>query len=252
MPIRPSLSWILFSLIKQKLKYLKSSKCICVELLCIALTHKCYNLLAVSMTSLEAIKKRGANSPRSPLYFVLRVFVFVCEWGGGRWRHPPPHNNNLLQQLITTTYQHEHPFSCTNQQNQKPLLITKIFPLFFSSQHFPYKNWIWYVGLLKKKKKKRKILRHSLRSTLNYHYDCLIWTLKKRLVSKLLLPTITRILKGCFFRIKGDDFVVHATHLKQTIEKSIYKDCGEGKVLNKIENSILKIEFSNIFQSNMY
>ena len=27
----------------------------------------CYNLLEVSMTSLEPIKKRGANSPRSPL-----------------------------------------------------------------------------------------------------------------------------------------------------------------------------------------
>ena len=32
--------------------------------------------------------------------------------------------------------------------------------------------------------------------------------------------------------------------LKQTIEKSIYKDCGEGKS-RKIENSVLKIEFSN-------
>ena len=41
--------------------------CRAVELLCIALTHICYNLLAVSMTSLEAIKKRGASSPRSPL-----------------------------------------------------------------------------------------------------------------------------------------------------------------------------------------
>ena len=28
----------------------------------------CYNLIAVSMTLLEAIKERGANSPRSPLY----------------------------------------------------------------------------------------------------------------------------------------------------------------------------------------
>ena len=67
-PIRPGLSRILFSLIKQKLKYLKSLKCICVELLCISLTHVRYNLLAVSMTSQEAIKKRGVNSPRSPLY----------------------------------------------------------------------------------------------------------------------------------------------------------------------------------------
>ena len=27
--------------------------------------------------------------------------------------------SNLSQQLITTSYQQEHPFSCTNQQNQK-------------------------------------------------------------------------------------------------------------------------------------
>ena len=45
-----------------------------------------------------------------------------------------------------------------------------------------------------------------------------------------------------------------STLLKQTIEKSICKDCGGawGKNPDKIENSILKIEFSNIFQSNMH
>ena len=39
--------------------------------------------------------------------------------------------------------------------------------------------------------------------------------------------------------------------IKQTIEKSIYKDCGEGKS-RMFENSVLKIEFSNKFKSNMY
>ena len=66
-PIHPGLSWILFSLINQKWEYLKFLRCIWVELLCKALRHICYNLLAVSMTLLETIKKRGANSPRSPL-----------------------------------------------------------------------------------------------------------------------------------------------------------------------------------------
>ena len=71
-PIRPGMSGnFIFLLIKQKLKYLKSLKCICVELLCISLMHVCYNLLAASMTSLEAIKKRGANSPCSPLLNIL-------------------------------------------------------------------------------------------------------------------------------------------------------------------------------------
>ena len=67
--------------------------------------------------------------------------------------------------------------------------------MFFISQHFPYKNWILYVlkKKKKKKKKKRKRLRHSLRSTLNYHYDCLIWTLKKRLVSNYYCFSVRNI-----------------------------------------------------------
>ena len=32
----------------------------------------------------------------------------------------------------------------------------------------------------------------------------------KEISQLLLLPTIIRILKGCFLRTKGDDFVVHA------------------------------------------
>ena len=76
--------------------------------------------------------------------------MFVCEWGGGGEGDAtlPP------QQLTTTIYQQEHPFSCTNQQNQKNHFQLLIFQLFFSSQHFLYKNWILYV--FKKKKKKAK------------------------------------------------------------------------------------------------
>ena len=82
------------------------------------------------------------------------------------------------QQLITTTYQQEHPLSCTNQQNKKITFNYK-FSNCFSFRNTSYTKIGFYTYLKKKKNKqtktkKRKKLRHCLRSTLNYHYDCLI------------------------------------------------------------------------------
>ena len=82
---------------------------------------------------------------------------------------PPP---SLPQQLITTTYQQEHPFSCTNQQNQKITFNYNISNC-FSVCNISHTK-IGFYTYLKKKKKKRKRLSHSFWSTLNYHYDCLI------------------------------------------------------------------------------
>ena len=59
------------------MKYPKSKKkCLCVELLCIALTLICYNLLAVSMTSLEAIKK-GATIHFCDPYHVTSNLIYM-------------------------------------------------------------------------------------------------------------------------------------------------------------------------------
>ena len=95
--------------------------------------------------------------------------MFVCGgWrsgvGEGDATPPPP------QQLITTTYQHEHPSSCTIQQNQKITFNNK-FSNCFSVRNISNTKIGFYTYL---KKKNEKRLRHSLRSTLNYHYDCLI------------------------------------------------------------------------------
>ena len=76
--------------------------------------------------------------------------------------------------LRPTTYQQEHPFSCTNQQNQKITFNYK-FSNCFSVRNICYIKIGFYMYF----KKKRKRLRHCLRSTLNYHYDFLIWTLKR-------------------------------------------------------------------------
>ena len=77
---RPVVNFIFFNTTKTEVpEVLKMSR---VELLCIALTHICNNL-AASMTSLEAIKKRGANSPRSPLHFVKK-FSSCSGSGSGR------------------------------------------------------------------------------------------------------------------------------------------------------------------------
>ena len=72
------------------------------------------------------------------------VFVFVCEWGGGKVTPPP-------QQLITTTYQQEHPFSCTNQQNQKITFNYK-FSNCFSVRNISYTKIGFYTYLKKVKK----------------------------------------------------------------------------------------------------
>ena len=73
---RPVVNFIFFN--KTKTEVPEVLKMFMRRALCIALTHICYNLLAVSMTSLEAIKKRGANSPRSPLQRSL-LFLFKIE-----------------------------------------------------------------------------------------------------------------------------------------------------------------------------
>ena len=107
----------------------------------------------------------------------------VSGVGEGDATPPPP---------PTTTYQQEHPFSCTNQQNQKITFNYK-FSNCFSFRNISHTKIGFYTYLKKKKKKKRKRLRHSLRSTLNYHYDCLIWTLKKRLVSNYYCFSVRNI-----------------------------------------------------------
>ena len=59
------------------------------------------------------------------------------------------------QQFITTTYQQEHPFSCTNQQNQKITFNYK-FSNCFSFCNISYTK-IGFYTYLKKKKKAKKI-----------------------------------------------------------------------------------------------
>ena len=54
---RPVVNFIFFN--KTKTEVPEVLKCICVELLCIAPTHICYNILAVSMTSLGGDQKKG-------------------------------------------------------------------------------------------------------------------------------------------------------------------------------------------------
>ena len=60
---------------------------------------------------------------------------------------PPPH-----KQLITTTYQQEHPFSCTNQENQKITFDYK-FSNCFSVRNISYTNIGFYTYLKKKSDK---------------------------------------------------------------------------------------------------
>ena len=84
--------------------------------------------------NLKQKKKCKENPLRMCVSFSspLRRSVCVCVWVGcreGDATLPPP-----PQQLITT-YQQEHPFSCTNQQNQKTLLIIN-FPIVFQFATF--------------------------------------------------------------------------------------------------------------------
>ena len=78
--------------------------------------------------------------------------------------------------------------------------------MFFSSQHFLYKHWILYVL------KKRKAIK--IKTLFKVYHKLSLWlfnfNFEKEISQYLLLPAITRILKGCLFRIKVDDFVVHA------------------------------------------
>ena len=67
--------------------------------------------------------------------------------GEGDATLPPPH-----KQLITTTYQQEHPFSCTNQENQKITFDYK-FSNCFSVRNISYTNIGFYTYLKKKSDK---------------------------------------------------------------------------------------------------
>ena len=76
------------------------------------------------------------------------MFVFVCEWGVGEGDATLP-----PQQLITTTYQQEHPFSCTNQQNQKITFNYK-FSNCFSVRNISYTKIGFHTYLKKKQTNK--------------------------------------------------------------------------------------------------
>ena len=106
------------------------------------------------------------------VYLKLSLWLFnLCmSRVGGRWRHPLPHNN-LSQQLFNKNT----PSLARISKIKKSLLIIN-FPIVFQFATFPIQK----LNFIRTLKKKRKRLRHCLRSTLSYHYDCLIWTLKKR------------------------------------------------------------------------
>ena len=113
------------------------------------------------------------------VYLKISLWLFnLCMSGmGGRWLHPLP-NNNLSQQLINKNT----PSLARISKIKKSLLIIN-FPIVFQFATFNTQK-LHFIRTLKKAKR----LWHCLRSTLNYHYDCLIWTLKKRLVSNYYCP----------------------------------------------------------------
>ena len=130
------------------------------------------------------------------------VFRDTLKRGGGTislWlvvTPPPP-----------TTYQQEHPFCCKNQQNQKITFQDK-FSNCFSFHNISHTKIGFYTLVQKKKKKKRrKRLRHCYLKPSLWLFNL---NFVKEISQLLLLPPIIRILKGCFLRTKGDDFVVHA------------------------------------------
>ena len=91
----------------------------------------------------------------------LRRSVCVCVWvgwGEGDATLPP-------RQLITTTYQQEHPFSCTNQQNQKITFNYK-FSNCFSVRNILYTKIGFYTYFKKKPKKIKTLFKVYLKLSL--------------------------------------------------------------------------------------
>ena len=110
-------------------------------------------------------KKSKENPLRMCVSFSspLRRSVCVCVWvgwGEGDATLPP---NNLSQQLINKNT----PSLARISKIKKSLLIIN-FPIVFQFATFPIQK----LDFIRTLKKKRKRLRHCLRSTLNYHYDC--------------------------------------------------------------------------------
>ena len=104
------------------------------------------------------LKFKTKRCKENPLRMCLFLFALktkclclcVSGVGEGDATLPP-------QQLITTTYQQEHTFSCTNQQNQKITFNYK-FSNCFSVRNISYTKIGFYTYLKKKKKKKIKTL----------------------------------------------------------------------------------------------
>ena len=92
----------------------------------------------------------------------LRRSVCVCVWvgwGEGDATLPP-------QQLITTTYQQEHPFSCTNQQNKKKITFNYKFSNCFLVRNISYTKIGFYTYLKKKAKKIKTLFKVYLKLSL--------------------------------------------------------------------------------------
>ena len=96
-PTRPSLSWILFYFNKTKTEVPEVLKMNMCRVLYTDLTHICYNILTVSMTSLEAIKK---GVP-------IRPYLWIMLGGHGEhYKHQK--NWGKLELLKWMSYKNTH------------------------------------------------------------------------------------------------------------------------------------------------